>query len=268
MRQWIRSHLTYANVIATLALFLVLTGGTAVALKGSNTVSSDDIVNDQVFSTDVRDDTLNGGGLTATDLRPDSVRGSEIKDNALKGIDVAESTLGLVPQASHAANSDQLGGRAAGGYQRRVNGTCSRGAIQSIHGDGRVSCSDQAVFPISADLDSTGNRFKSASFFPSNLGLLLRCDSTSAAADFVNSGSGGATLNWLFSQGGTQSTVNASGTSVPGNDVIGFFFANRVEGQWIFADAQGGTTVNLHGFIAPGSPAFCEFKGTAEFAPA
>ena len=165
MGRRIRGRLTYANVIATLALFLVLTGGTAVALKGSNTVSSDDIVNDQVFSTDVRDDTLHGGGLTAADLRPDSVGGSEIRDNALKGIDVDESTLGLVPQASHATNSDQLGGRAAGGYQRRVNGTCSRGAIQSIHGDGRVSCSDQAVFPISADLDSPATDSRAPRFF-------------------------------------------------------------------------------------------------------
>ncbi len=49
MGRRIRGRLTYANVIATLALFLVLTGGTAVALKGSNTVFSDDIVNDQVF---------------------------------------------------------------------------------------------------------------------------------------------------------------------------------------------------------------------------
>jgi hypothetical protein len=31
MRQWIRSHLTYANVVATLALFVALGGGTALA---------------------------------------------------------------------------------------------------------------------------------------------------------------------------------------------------------------------------------------------
>jgi hypothetical protein len=53
MRQRIRSHLTYANVIATLALFLVLSGGTAVALNGSNTVFSDDIVDGQVKSADI-----------------------------------------------------------------------------------------------------------------------------------------------------------------------------------------------------------------------
>jgi hypothetical protein len=39
----IHSHLTYANVISTLALFLVLAGGSAVALNGSNTVSNDDV---------------------------------------------------------------------------------------------------------------------------------------------------------------------------------------------------------------------------------
>ena len=31
----IRDHLTYANVMATLAVFLVLSGGTAVALNGA-----------------------------------------------------------------------------------------------------------------------------------------------------------------------------------------------------------------------------------------
>jgi hypothetical protein len=39
----IRAKLTYANVISSLALFLVLAGGSAVALNGSNTVSNDDV---------------------------------------------------------------------------------------------------------------------------------------------------------------------------------------------------------------------------------
>ncbi len=39
----IRDHLTYANVMATIAVFLVLGGGSAVALSGSNTVQSDDL---------------------------------------------------------------------------------------------------------------------------------------------------------------------------------------------------------------------------------
>ncbi|HKH14785.1 MAG TPA: hypothetical protein VKA47_09040 [Solirubrobacterales bacterium] len=85
----IRSHLTYANVMATIAVFLVLSGGTAVALTGTNTVFTDDIVNDQVKSADVRNDDLAKGGLGALDLRAGSVRGSE----------VLESTLDQVPSA-------------------------------------------------------------------------------------------------------------------------------------------------------------------------
>jgi hypothetical protein len=54
MQAWLRSHLTYANVISTLCLFLLLGGGTAVALNGSNTVFSDDIVNGQVQQVDLK----------------------------------------------------------------------------------------------------------------------------------------------------------------------------------------------------------------------
>jgi hypothetical protein len=44
MQNRISEHLR-SNVVGYLALFLVLTGGTAYALDGSNTVFSDDIVN-------------------------------------------------------------------------------------------------------------------------------------------------------------------------------------------------------------------------------
>jgi hypothetical protein len=104
----IRSRLTYANVVASLALFLVLSGGTAVALTGSNTVFSDDIVDNQVGTADVRNDTLAGGGLTAADLAPGSVAGSEVKDNSVTGADVKESSLGRVPLAGNANSLDGL----------------------------------------------------------------------------------------------------------------------------------------------------------------
>ena len=79
----IRARLTYANVVATLSLFLVLSGGTALALKGTNTVFSNDIVKSQVKSVDVRND-------------------------ALSGKDVKESSLGQVPQAGNAGTLDEL----------------------------------------------------------------------------------------------------------------------------------------------------------------
>jgi hypothetical protein len=70
-------------VVASLSLFLVLSGGTAVALTGSNTVFSDDIVNGQVKSPDVLNDSLTGA-------------------------DVKESRLGRVSQAGNAGTLDGL----------------------------------------------------------------------------------------------------------------------------------------------------------------
>jgi hypothetical protein len=93
MRQWVLSRLTYANVMATLAVFLVLSGGTAVALSGSNTVFSDDIVDNEVRAADVRNDTLIGGGLGAADLQPGSVGTSEAASNSLGGADIDEASL-------------------------------------------------------------------------------------------------------------------------------------------------------------------------------
>jgi hypothetical protein len=83
MRQWLSSHLTYANVISSLCLFLLLGGGTAVALNGTNTVFSDDITDNQVYSADVRNDALSGGGLAAVDLRANSVGSSELTNGSL-----------------------------------------------------------------------------------------------------------------------------------------------------------------------------------------
>jgi hypothetical protein len=84
----IRSHLSYANVISTLCLFLLLTGGTAVALSGSNTVFTDDIANDNIPASGGNP----AGGLVAADLRPGSVGGSEAANNSLTGADIRDKS--------------------------------------------------------------------------------------------------------------------------------------------------------------------------------
>jgi hypothetical protein len=106
----IRRHLTFANVASFLALFIVLTGGTAVALSGSNTVFSDDIVNNQVRSADVRDETLSAGGLVAADLQPGSVGSSEVIDNSLGSLDVHEESMLF----NNTLNANDIGNDAVG----------------------------------------------------------------------------------------------------------------------------------------------------------
>jgi hypothetical protein len=116
----IREHLTYANVISTLCLFLLLGGGTAVALNGSNTVFSDDIVDNQVKSADVRNDTLTGGGLGAADLKPGSVGTSEVANNSLNGSDINESGLGIVANANQLDGIDSTGFLSSGSVKKLI----------------------------------------------------------------------------------------------------------------------------------------------------
>ena len=75
----IRRHLTYSNVMVTILAFIVLTGGTAVALTGSNTVQSDDLGP--------------GSQVTAPDVAANAVNGTDVVNNSITGADVNEPTL-------------------------------------------------------------------------------------------------------------------------------------------------------------------------------
>jgi hypothetical protein len=89
---------SHTTVAAYLALFLVLTGGTAVALTGKNTVFSDDITDGQVKNKDIGSEAVGPAKvkdetLTGQDIKPNSVSGARIVDNSIKGIDVDERSL-------------------------------------------------------------------------------------------------------------------------------------------------------------------------------
>jgi hypothetical protein len=89
MRQ-MRQHLTYANVMATIAVFLVLSGGTAVALSGTDTVQSDDLGP--------------GAQVMAADVAANAVNGPDVVNNSLTGADINEATLGFTTVAKAAGN--------------------------------------------------------------------------------------------------------------------------------------------------------------------
>jgi hypothetical protein len=118
----VRAHIR-SNIIGYIALFFALSTGSAVALSGSNTVFTDDIVDNQVYSADVRNDTLSGGGLGAADLKAASVGTSEVALNSLSGGDINESLLGIVPNANNARGVDALFGDGSDGDQTIASNT-------------------------------------------------------------------------------------------------------------------------------------------------
>lgn len=74
------SKFTYANVAATIALFLALSGGVAYA---ANTVFSTDIVDGEVMTIDVHD-----GAVTSEKLASNSVGAGKVIDFSLSNQDV------------------------------------------------------------------------------------------------------------------------------------------------------------------------------------
>ena len=94
----LRRRFSYANVVATLALFIAL-GGTSYAVLR---VGSDDVADNSLRSRDIRN-----GTLLSRDLRDRSLRARDVRPNSLGTREIRESTLGLVPRASEA---NRLGG--------------------------------------------------------------------------------------------------------------------------------------------------------------
>ena len=91
MLDQLRKRLSYANVMATIAVFIALGGSSYAALR----IDSGDIANNSVRSVDVRN-----GSLSDRD----------VKRNGLTGRSIRERRLGRVPRAQEA---DRLGGLTA-----------------------------------------------------------------------------------------------------------------------------------------------------------
>ena len=97
----LRARVTYANVVATLALFLAL-GGTSYAVLH---VGSRDVVDNSLRSRDVRNNTLR-----SRDIRERTLRARDLGRDSLGSRVVNESALGTVPRA---AEAERLGGATA-----------------------------------------------------------------------------------------------------------------------------------------------------------
>ncbi len=81
-----RSKLTYANVMATLAMFIALGGASAFAASQ-----------------------LAKNSVGTPQLKNNSVTGAKVAPNSLTGKNIDASTLGTVPSASHAVMADSAG---------------------------------------------------------------------------------------------------------------------------------------------------------------
>jgi hypothetical protein len=133
--------LTYANVAATLALVLALSGTAYAASLGKDTVASKQIKNNSVKTKDIKD-----GTLTGADVADGSLSGADVAADSLTGAQINEGSLGAV------ADSAALGGLPAASYPRTtpsVAGNFANGADLTLvvggFGEYRLDCNASTV---------------------------------------------------------------------------------------------------------------------------
>ena len=98
--QGLKSKLSYANVISTICLFLLLGGGAAAAAGklGKNTVGAKQVKKNAIVTAKVKKEAitevkLKAGAVTNAKLADGAVTGAKVGDNSLTGADIDQSTL-------------------------------------------------------------------------------------------------------------------------------------------------------------------------------
>jgi hypothetical protein len=98
----IRKHLSYANVMATLAVFIAMGGGALAALRiPANSVGNRQLKRSAVTGTKVKE-----GSLTGADIKPGSLTGESIKPGSLSAAVLPQFGLAnLLGSSGTATNS-------------------------------------------------------------------------------------------------------------------------------------------------------------------
>ena len=114
-----RSRLSYANVVATLALFIAL-GGSSYAVTQ---ITSKDVKNRSLKGGDLRKNTLTGTEVNESKLRqvPNARRAqSALSANNATAADIAKNatTAGTADVAALASNANALAGQGVGAFER------------------------------------------------------------------------------------------------------------------------------------------------------
>jgi hypothetical protein len=150
--QGLRSHLTYANVISTLCLFLLLAGGTAYA---ANTIGSSDIIDESILSQDIKNaevkvadigqgavatDEIANGQVKTADIGAGEVRSGNVANGQVLSADIGTGEV----RSSNVANDNLTGGDIAGNSLKGADideGTLDVGDAARAYGDVSRLCS-------------------------------------------------------------------------------------------------------------------------------
>jgi hypothetical protein len=152
-----RRHLTYANVVSTICLFLLLGG---VAYAGT-----------QLAKGSVGTNQLKAEAVTKGKLHPNSVNSKKVVDNSLTGADINAATLGKVPSAVNAENATNAGhatnaDTAANAEKLDGHSPSEFGAVLVSGGESEQSLEAEIFFSVSGYFEGSANVSKAKLSLP------------------------------------------------------------------------------------------------------
>lgn len=128
----IRKRLTYANVMSSIAVFLVLGGATAIA---ANQLGKNSVGKKQLKANSVTAKKIKKNAVTTAKIKDNAVTGAKVKDGSITGPDVNLGTLGTVPNS---ATTDVV---------KAGRGTLALGQEVTVFTHGPISLSVKCLVP-------------------------------------------------------------------------------------------------------------------------
>jgi type II secretory pathway pseudopilin PulG len=229
----IRKRLTYANVMSSIAVFLVLGGATAFAAG-------------QLAKNSVGAKQLKKNSVTAAKIKNNAVTGAKIQNGAIVGSKINLGSLGTVPSATNAANATN------------ATTAANANATNGMH--------------LSRLNFITGNNAPATTLFAGN-GLTLTASCSGSSLEFTGSTSVGKSEIYESGnfdstyKGGFNDDFNPGEIEEIGEE-IGDGSQDEVQGQLVYSTPSG-STVTAEFFLDDssvfGGTSGCAVVGTVVF---
>lgn len=228
----IRKRITYANVMSSIAVFLVLGGATAYAAKkiGSNEIKGNSITTGKIKKN----------AITASKIKKNAVTGVKVRNGAVTAAKIAAGSVGTVQLANGGVNSEKISPNAVGNSQTQLVKVFKAGAVPAIgeeESSPRVELGSVGPFHFYGKCFKTGAEIEARTYVELTSGVATL--GSEDAAEFENNTDGYLTPSTPESERALEEDASAPANSFSANSDDEEFQASASDGTEITGLAAG-----------------------------
>ena|SRR5215204_3536125 len=133
--QWIRSHLSFANLVSLMALFVALGGTTYAAV----TLPKNSVGQKQIKKRAVRGKHINRNAVSASKIQANAISGTKIADGTVFSADLGDNSVGSSELGDNSVGSSELGDNSVGSSELGDNAVGSSEIANNAVGSDEVT---------------------------------------------------------------------------------------------------------------------------------